>query len=156
MELTILAAAAAAVLAAAATYAAMRSQGARQLAEARGAWAGELAAVKQDNKWLAQEAERERQALTSTKDVLDKAERQLRDAFQGLAAEALRANQGAFLDLAKATFDGLKNETAAQMDARHKAIDTLVKPLAESLKAVEVRLGETERTDRKSTRLNSS
>ena len=32
------------------------------------------------------------------------------------------------------------------MDARHKAIDTLVKPLADSLKAVELRLGETERT----------
>ena len=146
MELVILAAAAAAVLAAAATYTVMRSQNARQLAEARGAWSGELAAVKQDNKWLAQEAERERQAVAATKDVLDKAEHQLRDAFQGLAAEALRANQGAFLDLAKATFDGLKNETAAQMDARHKAIDTLVKPLADSLKAVEVRLGETERT----------
>jgi len=146
MELAILAAAAAAVLAAASTYAVMRSHGARQLAEARSTWSGELAAVKQDNKWLAQEAERERQTTAATKDVLDKGERQLREAFQGLAAEALRANQGAFLDLAKATFDGLKNESAAQMDARHKAIDTLVKPLADSLKAVEVRLGETERT----------
>ena len=55
-----------------------------------------------------QEAERERQALGATKDLLDKAERQLREAFQALAAEALHANQGAFLDLAKATFDGLQ------------------------------------------------
>ena len=76
--------------------------------------------------------------------LLDKAERQLREAFQSLAAEALHANRGAFLDLAKATFDGLKNETTAQMDARHKAIDTLVQPLADTLKAVEIRLGETE------------
>jgi DNA recombination protein RmuC len=146
MELATLAAIVGAVLATAATYVVMRSQGARDLAEAKNAWAGELAAAKQDNKWLQQEAERERQAVTATKDVLDKAERQLRDAFQALASEALRANHGAFLDLAKATFDGFKHETTAQMDARHKAIDTLVKPLAESLKAVELRLGETEKT----------
>jgi DNA recombination protein RmuC len=146
MELAILTAVLGAALAAAATYVVMRTQAGRQLAEARAVWAGELAAAKQDNKWLQQDAERERQTTAATKEVLDKAERQLREAFQGLAAEALRANQGAFLDLAKATFEGLKNETTAQMDARHKAIDTLVRPLSDSLKAVEVRLGDTERT----------
>ena len=123
------------------------AQSGRQ-ADGRGAsaWNRRAGRDKAGQQVAAAGAERERQATGATKDLLDKAERQLREAFQALAAEALHANQGAFLDLAKATFDGLKNETAAQMDARHKAIDTLVKPLADSLKAVELRLGETERT----------
>ena len=71
--------------------------------------------------------------------------RALRDAFQSLAAEALHANRGAFLDLAKATFDGLRSDATQQMDARQKAIDSLVQPIAETLKKVDARLTEAER-----------
>ena len=138
--------AAAAVLAAVgATYAITRSHAARELARANTAWAAELAATKQDNKWLQHELDRERESSGATKEVLDKAERQLRDSFQALAAEALNANRGAFLDLAKSTFDGFKAETTAHMEARHLAIDTLVKPIADTLKTVETKLGEAER-----------
>ena len=136
----------AAILAAAITYLLTRSQAGRELAEARAAWTTELTAARQDNKWLQQEVERERQSMGDTRALLDTAERQLREAFQGLAAEALHANRGAFLDQAKATFEGFKHETTAQIDARHKAIDSLVQPIADTLKTVESRLGETEKT----------
>jgi len=136
----------AAVIAAAITYLLTRSQAGRELAEARATWATDLASARQDNKWLQQEIERERESVAGTRTLLDTAERQLREAFQSLAAEALHANRGAFLDQAKATFEGFKQETTAQIDARHKAIDSLVQPITDTLKTVETRLGETEKT----------
>jgi len=136
----------AAIAAAAITYVLTRSQAGRELAEARAAWATDLASARQDNKWLQQEIERERESVAGTRTLLDTAERQLREAFQSLAAEALHANRGAFLDQAKATFEGFRQETTAQIDARHKAIDSLVQPITDTLKTVETRLGETEKT----------
>jgi DNA recombination protein RmuC len=83
--------------------------------------------------------------LEGTQRLMETAERTLRDAFQALAAEALHTNRSAFLDLAKTAFDGFRNESAVQLDARHKAIDGIVQPLAETLKKVDVRLSEAER-----------
>ena len=130
----------AAVIAAAITYLLTRSQAGRELAEARATWATDLASARQDNKWLQQEIERERESVAGTRTLLDTAERQLREAFQSLAAEALHANRGAFLDQAKATFEGFKQETTAQIDARHKAIDSLVQPITDTLKTVETHI----------------
>jgi DNA recombination protein RmuC len=146
VTVTIVTALTAAIVAAVITYLVARSQAGRELAEARAAWATELATARQDNKWLQQEIERERESAGATQTLLDTAERQLREAFQSLAAEALHANRGAFLDQARATFEGFKQETTAQIEARHKAIDSLVQPIAESLKTVEHRLGETEKS----------
>src|SRR5678815_4621370 len=58
------------------------------------------AAARQDNHWLGLELARQREALDSTKALLDTADSRLREAFQSLAAEALQSNRGAFLDLA--------------------------------------------------------
>ncbi|MGE3403617.1 MAG: DNA recombination protein RmuC [Vicinamibacterales bacterium] len=70
---------------------------------------------------------------------------QMRDTFQAVAAEALNANRAAFLDLAKTSFEGLQQQAAVQLDSRQQAIDSLVKPMAETLKKVEARLGDAER-----------
>ena len=106
----------------------------RQLAEERAALAADIAAAKRDNEWLSGQIERERQALGT-----------LRDAFQALAADALHSNRSAFLDLAKASFEGFQKEAALQFDARQKAVDGLVLPIAETLKKVDVKLAEAER-----------
>src|SRR5688572_33459897 len=45
------------------------------------------AALKQDNHWLGLELARERDTLGSTRDLLDKADQRLREAFQSLAAD---------------------------------------------------------------------
>ena len=59
--------------------------------------------------------------------LLEKAELTLRDAFQSLAADALKDNRSAFLDLAKTSFAGFQQ------------------PIAETLKKVDQRLSEAER-----------
>ena len=77
----------------------------------------------------------------------DRAEQRaaMRDAFQALAADALNSNRSAFLDLAKTSFEGLHKESTLQLDARQKAIDGLVQPIAETLKKVDLKLNEAER-----------
>ena len=117
----------AALVAAAIATAFARSRARRQLAEARAQMAAELAAAKQDNKWLTEEVARQKQALGATGALLDKADQKLRDAFQSLAAEALKDNRAAFLDLAKTSFAGFQQ------------------PIAETLKNVDLRLTEAER-----------
>ena len=59
--------------------------------------------------------------------LLEKAEVKLRDTFQSLAADALKDNRSAFLDLAKTSFAGFQQ------------------PIAETLKKVDQRLSEAER-----------
>jgi DNA recombination protein RmuC len=112
-----------------------------QLATAR----AENAALKQDNRWLAEEISRQKQSIGSTHELLEKADHRLRDAFQSLAAEALNSNRGAFLDLAKQSIEGFQQQAVMQMDARHKSIDSLVQPMAATLRRVDERLTEAER-----------
>jgi DNA recombination protein RmuC len=103
------------------------------------------AAARQDNHWLGLEISRHREALESSKALLDTADARLRETFQSLAAEALQNNRGAFLDIARASLEGWQQQAAAQIDARHRALDTLVQPITDTLKKVESRLEESER-----------
>ena len=105
----------------------MRSIAARQLAETRAASIAELAAAKQDLKWVREDADRKAQALASAQTLLDNAEKRLRDTFQALAADALKDNRASFLDLAKTSFQNYQQ------------------PIAESLNRVDQRLREAER-----------
>jgi len=105
----------------------MRTIAARQLAEARVAMTTQLAAAEQDNKWLREEIERQKQALGSTEKMLQTADERLRDSFQALAAEALKDNRASFFDLARTSFEGYQQ------------------PIAETLKRVDARLGDAER-----------
>ena len=119
--------AAVALVAAALTMALVRSRARRQVAEARADMAAELAASQQDNKWLTEEINRQKVALSATQELLDKAEHRMRDVFQSAAAEALKDNRSAFLDLARTSFAAFQQ------------------PIADTLKRVDGRLVETER-----------
>ena len=105
----------------------MRSIAARQVAETRAASIAELAATKQDLKWVREDADRKAQALDSAQTLLDNTEKRLRDTFQALAADALKDNRASFLDLAKTSFQNYQQ------------------PIAESLSRVDQRLREAER-----------
>ncbi len=153
---------AAAVAAAALVVLVMRAAASRQAADARAGVAGEIAAARalapdaqerlrvlqseaaerqeqiallrvekasleRDNRWLRDEAARHAQALGSTQELLDKADQRLREAFQSLAAQALNDNRASFFDLARTSFESYHQ------------------PIAETLKKVDVRLGEAER-----------
>ena len=104
-----------------------RSHARRRAAEVRAEMAAALAASTQDNKWLAEDVDRQKAALGAMQELADKAEQRFRDVFQSAAAEALKDSRSAFLDLAKTSFAAFQQ------------------PIAETLKRVDVRLAETER-----------
>ena len=78
------------------------------------------------NKALHAENARQKNALNDTQILLATTEEKLRDTFQSLAAEALKDNRAAFLDLAKTSFAGFQ------------------RPIAETLQRVDERLNQTE------------
>lgn len=108
-------------------YLISRARALRQLGDLRAAAASELAASVQDNKWLREEVERQKQASGSTQELLDKAQQALRDTFQSLAAQALKENRSSFLDLARTSFEGYQQ------------------PITDTLKKVDLRLTQAER-----------
>ncbi len=73
--------------------------------------------------------------LVEQKALLEDAKAKLSDTFRSLAAEALAGNNTGFLTLAEEKFKALKEEAAADLETRKKAIETLVQPLAETLSA---------------------
>jgi DNA recombination protein RmuC len=105
----------------------------------------ENAALKQDNKWLAGEIDREKKALDTAQALLEKAKQELRDSVAAFAADALRANNAAFLELAKTSFAGLQQHAAEDMDSRQKSLDGLVQPILTALQQVDAKLGDAER-----------
>jgi len=84
------------------------------------------------------------QQLEEQKQFLLDAEEKLREAFASLSSEALRRNNVSFLETAKETLDAKVKESATELETRKTAIETLVKPLSESLKNFDGKLGEIE------------
>ncbi len=77
--------------------------------------------------------------------LLNDAQKKLSDAFKALSAEALKSSNTQFLELAKENLGKFQEGAQADLAKRQKAIDELVKPLKESLKSVDGKLGEIEK-----------
>lgn len=58
---------------------------------------------------------------------------ELNDSFKGLAASALEASMGQFLNLAQSTFQQANEIHKLDSEQRHKAMDSLIKPVSDSL-----------------------
>ncbi len=71
--------------------------------------------------------------LEEEKGLLDKAKEQLSDTFRALAADALHQNNDGFLALATERLNTVRSEAAGDLEARKQEIETLVKPLGDSL-----------------------
>jgi DNA recombination protein RmuC len=69
----------------------------------------------------------------------------IRDAFSGLAAEALRRNSQGFIELANQVFARHQLGAAHDLEKRQKAIDELVKPVKETLDRFELNVRELEK-----------
>lgn len=91
------------------------------------------------------ELQNEQRSTAEKVALLEDAERKLREAFQSLAAEALHRNTQTFLDLAKDNLGALQKSAAADLEAKEKAIQGLVAPIAESLTKVDGKLLEIEK-----------
>ena len=109
--------------------AALRSQLARMQAE-NSALLESKAALEATLTSERRNAEEKLQLLTQAGD-------EMRAQFESLAARALQNNNANFLDLAKATLERQQSEAKGELEKREKAVETLVKPIAESLKQVD-------------------
>jgi DNA recombination protein RmuC len=80
------------------------------------------------------DAESQRANLLEQRRLLDEAQQKLRDAFQALAGEALKASSDQFMELAKAKFESLQKEAEGDLENRKQAIQSMVNPLETALK----------------------
>jgi DNA recombination protein RmuC len=71
--------------------------------------------------------------LHEQKTLLGQARQELAETFQALSGEALKQNNEAFLNLARSSFATLQAEAKGDLAQRQQAIDSLVKPLQDSL-----------------------
>jgi len=68
----------------------------------------------------------------------------LAETFQALADTALRTSQQSFMESARATLETVRVEMTGDLSKRQTAVDTVVKPLAESLAKLEAQIHQLE------------
>ena len=88
----------------------------------------------------------ERAAAKEKLAALTDAHQRLTDSFKALSADALSRNTDEFLKVARESFAKLHQQSADDLGKRQQAIDSLVKPLRESLEKVDAKIGELEKT----------
>jgi DNA recombination protein RmuC len=113
-----------------------------QLAKAE----GELAALRARIPELEAEKSRLTTLLTAERDALQQAQNRLTETFKALASDALSVSNTRFLELARETFSKLHQQSADELGKRQQAIDSLVRPLKESLDKVDNKVAEMEKT----------
>lgn len=89
--------------------------------------------------------EAEMKAAAEKQALLERAEIKLSDTFKALSADALRSSSEQFLNLAKTSLSTQTEEAKGEIEKRKIAIETLIKPVAESLGKFELRIGEIEK-----------
>ena len=94
---------------------------------------------------LEEQLRQERASAAEKLQLFHDAEKSLSEAFQKLAAEALRVSKTDFLELARTQLEGLHRDASKDLDGRKKAIDDLVAPIRESLGKVDERIGVVEK-----------
>ena len=87
----------------------------------------------------------ERTAHAEQLKTWQRAEQSFRDAFSSLSAKALSQNNEAFLQLAETKFRQARTEATADVDARKKAIEDLLSPMAKTLERVDAEVRDSER-----------
>jgi DNA recombination protein RmuC len=86
----------------------------------------------------------ERRAAEEKLALVDRAGEDLRQAFQALAADALKSNNQSFLQLAKTSLEKFQSEGRTDLEAKQKAVETLVAPIKESLNKVDAQIQQME------------
>lgn len=84
--------------------------------------------------------------LATKLDAERAAHERLTNEFKALSADALRSNRADFLEQAKEAFALLRQQSAGDLEKRQQAIDSLVKPLRESLEKVDGKITEIEKS----------
>jgi DNA recombination protein RmuC len=87
----------------------------------------------------------ERKAGQEKLSILDRATDEMREAFQALAAQALKSNNQSFLELAKTNLEKFQSQAQGDLAARQKAVESLVAPINESLTKVDEKIRQIEK-----------
>ena len=106
----------------------------------------EAAQLTAGNAQLSTALSAERAASEEKLKLLTEAHARLVAEFKGLSADALKSNSTAFLELANAALGQFQQKAEGDLAARQQAIDSLVKPLKDSLEKVDTKIGELEQT----------
>ncbi len=77
--------------------------------------------------------------------MLEQAGNKFKDAFDSLAAQALKTNNESFLELAKSSLERYQSEANKELESRQKAVETLVQPIHESLSKVDQQIQQMEK-----------
>ena len=85
---------------------------------------------------LAHERKSAQEKLDLLRRETERAAEKMRESFSALSADALKSNNASFLDLAKSTLETFQSEAKGDLEARQKAVETLVAPIRESLDKV--------------------
>ena len=94
---------------------------------------------------LRNEVERERAVHAERLKAYDDSESKLRHTFQALSADALKTNNEAFLTLAETRLRDARTQATGDIDARKKAIEELLAPMAKTLEQVDREIKDAER-----------
>lgn len=86
----------------------------------------------------------ERERLKEERRLLDEASTKFKDAFDALAAQALKTNNQSFLELAKSALGQFQTQAQKDLESRQKAVETLVQPIQESLNKVDQQIQQME------------
>ncbi len=79
-------------------------------------------------------------AIEEQKKFVEESQKTLKDSFDALSAAALDKNNQTFLDIAKTALDTHVTEAKGDLEKRQQAIDSLVKPLGESLSKMDEKI----------------
>jgi DNA recombination protein RmuC len=94
---------------------------------------------------LQAELEKDRAVHAERLKAYHDAEGKLRDAFQALSADALKTNNETFLSLAETRMREARTQATGDIDARKKAIEDLLAPMAKTLEQVDREIKDSER-----------
>ena len=104
-----------------------------------------LAEIEHHKSRIENELAGERAAAVEKIAALTDAHERVTREFKALSADALRSNNQSFLELARESFGKLHQQSADELGKRQQAIDSMVKPLKESLEKVDAKIGEIEK-----------
>ncbi len=89
--------------------------------------------------------EKEQKAIHEKLAMLNEAEAKLSNAFQALAAEALKNNNQSFLELATQNLETFQRQAKGDLEMKRLAIDQLFTPVRETLARLDTHVGQLEK-----------
>lgn len=87
----------------------------------------------------------QQKASAEQKTLLETAETRLSETFKSLSHDALRSSQEQFLHLARTALHSQQIEARGDLDKRRDAVESMVKPVADSLEKIQLRIGDLEK-----------